>query len=450
MSSTLPAPTDRAPRAGQPPRGWWVHAGVAAAAMALTMPGRTHGLGLITEPLMADLALAKVPFGALNFWATLVGAMFCIPVGWALDRFGVRAVLAAILLAFGAAVLAMTGVQAGGRQAVLLTPELFFGGGLEYSPVPLDLFLLVLLTRGLGQAALSVVSLALVGKVAGKKPGLVIGVYSILVSLGFMIGYRGAQFAFERYQFGWRELWGGLGWTLVVSGALALLFVRNPRPAERAEDDAPRTPGERSYTLRGALLSPAFWVFGLATSFYGLVVAGMSLFGQSLLAERGFDRGVFLTLTYATIPIGLGANLAAGWLATKVRLGSLLGASLVIQTAALAYFPRVSTLAEIYVYSAAMGVSGGILTVVFFAVWRQAYGPVHLGKIQGAAQLLTVVASAAGPFVLAAGQRHYGSFAPVVQNFALTAAVFAVAAFLTPLPKQITTNPQTNEDEGTW
>src|SRR5690242_3043987 len=141
-------------------------AGVAAAAMVATLPGRTHGLGLVTEPLLADLGLGRVPFAALNFWATLIGAAFCLPIGWAIDRLGVRAVLAAVLLALGAVVLAMTGVTAGGRAVELPAPEVFFVGGVEWSAVPLDLFVLVLLTRGLGQSALSVVSLALVGKVA--------------------------------------------------------------------------------------------------------------------------------------------------------------------------------------------------------------------------------------------------------------------------------------------
>ena len=88
-----------------------------------------------------------------------------------------------------------------------------------------------------------------------------------------------------------------------------------------------------------------------------------------------------------------------------------------------------------YAYAAAMGVAGGVLTVVFFTVWRQAFGPRHLGQIQGAAQLLTVLASAAGPLLLAAGQRAYGSYAPVVpEPRPRSPAVFAVAAWLVPLP----------------
>lgn len=408
--------------------------GVAAAAMVATLPGRTHGLGLVTEPLLADLGIGRVPFAALNFWATLVGAMFGLPVGWAIDRLGVRVVLAAVLLALGAVVVAMTGVAAGGRAVELPAAEVFFVGGVEWSAVPLDLFVLVLLTRGLGQSALSVVSLALVSKVAGSRPGAVIGVYSFLVAVGFMAAFAGVKAAFEQFHLDWRPLWAGMGWVLIGLGVLALLFVRNPRAdGETTPDGEPTASGA---TLGAALRTPAFWVFGLATSFYGLIAAGMSLFNQSLLAERNFDRGVFLTITSVTPLIGLAANLVTGLLATRVRLGVLLAAALLIQAAALAVFPQVSTLAKVYAYAAAMGVAGGMLTVIFFTVWRQAFGVAHLGQIQGAAQLLTVLASAAGPLVLAAGQRAYGSYVPVVQNLAGVAAAFAVAALLTPVPEK--------------
>jgi len=416
--------------------------GTAAAAMVATLPGRTHGLGLVTEPLMADLGLERVPFAALNFWATIVGAAFCLPVGWMIDRLGVRIVLTAVLLSLGAVVVSMAGMTPGGYEFSLPTPEMFFVVGVESAVVPLDLFLLVLLTRGLGQSALSVVSLALVGKAAGDRPGAVIGVYSFLVAVGFMAAFAGVKAAFEQFHADWRTVWAAMGWVLIGLSGLTLLFVRNWGQGAAGQGRAIR--GEsQSLTLGAALLTPGFWVFGLATSFYGMVAAGMSLFNQSLLAERGFDRGIFLTITTVTPLIGLAANLLAGWLATRIRLGVLLASGLLVQAVALAAFPVVSTLPQVYAYAAAMGVAGGVLTVVFFTVWRQAFGPTHLGQIQGAAQLLTVLASAAGPLVLAAGHRSYGSYAPVVQNLAVVAAAFAVAAMLTPLP---TANAPRKED----
>ena len=51
----------------------WVNLAVAALAMVGTLPGRTQGLGLVTESLLADLQLDRVVFARINFWATLVG-----------------------------------------------------------------------------------------------------------------------------------------------------------------------------------------------------------------------------------------------------------------------------------------------------------------------------------------------------------------------------------------
>src|SRR5205085_7642409 len=54
----------------------WVQMLVAAAAMVGTLPGRTQGLGLVTEPLLQDMGLSRVAFAEFNLWATLIGALF--------------------------------------------------------------------------------------------------------------------------------------------------------------------------------------------------------------------------------------------------------------------------------------------------------------------------------------------------------------------------------------
>lgn len=71
-------------------------------------------------------------------------------------------------------------------------------------------------------------------------------------------------------------------------------------------------------TLGQALATPTFWVFALATSLYGLIAAGVSLFNQSILEERHFGRDVFLTITTVTPLIGLASNLTTGWVAALV------------------------------------------------------------------------------------------------------------------------------------
>jgi hypothetical protein len=81
-----------------------------------------------------------------------------------------------------------------------------------------------------------------------------------------------------------------------------------------------------------------------------------------------------------------------------------------------------------------MGAAGGLVTVVFFAIWTQAFGKIHLGRIQSAAQMLTVVASAVGPLVVAMAQTQTGSYLSAYRWFAPVAALWAVTVAFTPLP----------------
>src|SRR5687767_4327209 len=85
----------------------WINLSVAALAMVGTLPGRTQGLGLITEPLLASLQMDRVLFARINFWATLIGALFCLGVGRFIDRFGSRMVLTVVTIALAAVVLLM-------------------------------------------------------------------------------------------------------------------------------------------------------------------------------------------------------------------------------------------------------------------------------------------------------------------------------------------------------
>jgi MFS family permease len=422
LTTAAPAPAHSAPGAAAPPAWRWVHVAVAAAAMVATLPGRTHGLGLVTEPLMADLGLGRVAYAEINLWATLLGAAFCLPCGWLLDHLGVRAVLAGNALLLGGVVLVMSGVQGAWTAEVLGVVVL------------LDLFVLVLLTRGLGQSALSVVSLALVGKAAGRRSGPAIGVYSFLVAVGFMAAFAAVKWVLETRDVSWRELWAGIGVGVLLLAPAAALLVWPAQLFDAPGADAAAPAG--GSTLAAALRTPAFWLFALATSLYGLIAAGVSLFNQSILAERGFDREVFLTISMVSPLIGLASNLTTGWLATRWPMGRLMAVAMLLLTAALLVFPLVDTLAQVYAYAAVMGVAGGMVTVIFFGVWGQLYGPAHLGKIQGAAQMLTVLASAVGPLVLAWSKETHGSYVPAFQVLAGCAAALGLAGWWVgrPLP----------------
>ncbi len=93
----------------------WVNVCVAALAMSATLPGRTYGLGLVKEPIRAELGIGDVEFGLLNFWAITIGAAVVFPAGRMIDRLGARGMLVLVTGLLGASVLAMSARRMSGN-----------------------------------------------------------------------------------------------------------------------------------------------------------------------------------------------------------------------------------------------------------------------------------------------------------------------------------------------
>ncbi len=255
------------PRADQVRGAWtgWINVVVAAVIMLATFPGRTQGLGLITEPMLRDLHLDRVTYANINLWATLLGAAICLPVGRLFDRVGLRRATFVLVALLGGVVWTMSRL-AGAAFA---------------------LFLLVLATRALGQSALSVASITAVGKSFDRRVGVAMGVYSVLLSLLFAAAFVAVGNAVRVS--GWRTAWAQVAIGLVLFAAPTVLLLRE-RPAHQPSDPADTGLVDDGLSLAAALRTPAFWVFGGATSLFGLVSSGLGLFNEAVLAERGFDQ----------------------------------------------------------------------------------------------------------------------------------------------------------------
>lgn len=394
----------------------WVHVGVAALAMVGTLPGRTQGLGLITEPLLADLQIDRLLFARVNFWATLIGALFGLGIGRLIDRFGSRVVLTAVAVALGAVVLTMSSATGVGPLALGIT-----------------------LTRGLGQSALSVVSITVVGQWFVRRLSLAMAVYSIALSMGFMVAFPVVGSAV--LQSGWRSAWMAIGLALLLGLApLGWLLVRStPESCGLSPDgDEPRLEGGpdevTGHTLMQALSTPAFWVFGLASAVYGLTASGIALFNESILAERGFDAATYHRSLVIVALTSLVGNFLGGWLTSKGSIKGLMALAMGLLALALAALPHVATQAHVAGYAVVMGLAGGFVIVLFFTFWSRAFGRAHLGKIQGVAQVLTVLASAVGPVLLAGVFTRTGSYSALFYLLAALVAALGFAALVVSVP----------------
>jgi MFS family permease len=421
-------PKSAAPTAGDPLYGWVIVL-VAAVAMAATLPGRTHGLGLVTKHLLNDFpGLTPQGFGRINLWATLIGATFCLPCGWLLDRLGIRLLTTIVMAAVAVLVLWMANIRDETSLIVAIT-----------------------LTRGFGQSMLSVISITMIGKWFQRGLPAAMGVYSVAMSMLMAVG---TGLLSERINtVGWRVGWHELGIALAVATPLCAIFAasrRVPLPSPLAGDGPGPSPlpsplagegpgvrgpdGESSATLWQALASPCFWVFALSISFFGLVTSGISLWQQLILEERGLGPDVFRNTLVVGLLVGLVVNLTAGALAYVIRLQYMLAVAMALLAAAYVLLPLARTAGHAYAFAIVQGIGGGTLTVLFFTVWRRAYGAAHLGLIQGAAQMLTVFASALGPLLVAESNASAGTYNRILFLFAGVSAAFAAVSIFTPVP----------------
>src|SRR5262249_11175069 len=162
---------------------------------------------------------------------------------------GVRAVLVGVAAGLGLSVLGMSAAVGVGLLFVTLT-----------------------LVRGLGQGALSVVSMAMIGKWFTRRLPVAMAVFTVLLAFGFLIGNFAVGEPVKLY--GWRHTWAGVGiFLLAVLAPLGALFARStPESIGLTVEAQPPTalPASFDVPLGTALWSPGFWAFTLATSLFNL------------------------------------------------------------------------------------------------------------------------------------------------------------------------------------
>ncbi len=383
-----------------------------ALSMGATLPGRTHGLGLITTRLLGEWrSLDETTFAQINLIATLIGSLCCLPCGWLVDRAGTRAVLASTMLLLAANLAWMASATTLWQLAVAIT-----------------------LTRGLGQSMLSVISISMMGKRFSKDAGLPMGLYAVLVTVCMALGVwvLSARVAAG----GWRASWWEMSLAIAVLSPLVCALAI-PLPREQQVDHADGGSDRRraSATLAKALASPFFWAIALSIALFALVTSGFSLFQQSILAERGLPERVYHQVLIVGLLTGLVANLVGGWLLRSQTPQVVLLVAMLLLASSLAAMPIVETSLQAFLQAVVAAAGGGLLTVLFFAIWSDVFGERHLGKIQGVAQMITVLSSAVGPLVVAGGRAYWGTYSPILLVLAGLSAALGMAGLCVAIPR---------------
>ncbi len=209
--------------------------------------------------------------------------------GWLFDRYDQRLILIGNLLLLGLAVLGMSAAHTW-----------------------MTLFITLILTRGLGQSALSVVSLTIVAKAfEPRRVGLAMAWYAILSVPYHLLLIKGVGWAQADGDWGWREIWSVVGVSLMAMSVWLSGLKRQSR--EYSVNNVEQEPG---WTLVEALQTPAFWLFSLTISIWGMIYYGVvALFNVDIFKERGFDEKLYFNVLSVITVVALVSKLVVfGWL----------------------------------------------------------------------------------------------------------------------------------------
>jgi len=410
--------------------------GFAATGIFMSAPGQSYSVAAFIDPMLADLGLLRTQYSTAYLVATLIGGLTLPWVGRQVDSLGARRMLPMVAVLLGGACFWMANV----RHVV----SLYVGFSL---------------IRCLGQGSLTLISTWMVGEWFERRRGLATGLVALGGTLSVMVVplFNNLLIA----EFGWRNTWMILAAAVWIVLDLPGIFLIRDRPEDlgllpdwgsSADSRAQRmntaavqpavadeaklhdiAPTQESWTVSEAIRTPTFWKLLAVVSTCSLIGTGLVFHQVSLLGEHGISRIDALSLLGVQALVGTFSCVVAGYLTDRCQARYLLAASMAFLTLALLLLIVMPSPGWTVVYSALIGLMGGIIRSTGMVVWINYYGRQFQGAVRGFAMSIMVIAAAFGPLPLALAKDYLGNYELALLIFLALPAI-SVAAVLTAAP----------------
>jgi len=415
------------------PRSWfygWFMLPVATLGVICTSPGQSFVITIFRPFIQDELGITKTQATGAYAFGTGFAALMMTFVGMAMDRFGLRKTLAAVVLLLAAACTLMANVQ-----------------GLA------SLFFAFLFLRMFGQGALGMLSGNVLAMWFHRKLGATMGIMAtgMAAAIAFVPGLSAVLVE----QLGWRGAYLALGTLVLAIMGPLLLWVHRNRPEDVGQrvdgDDEPHPddqppPTERAFTMKQALATRSFWLALSAFVFFGFSVTAMIICATSIFESRGFSPEESAALA-ARITFALGMTLVAGQfvaglLADRLPLHVMLAGS-PLMLALAAWILRHPDSAEwVLVLGFVIGIAQALTMAVGGTIWVRYYGRTHLGKIRGVVTTFGAGLSGFGPFMVDGMAELFHGYNGVLLGLVIAPIPLALAVLFATRPPEPPSQPQ--------
>lgn len=191
---------------------------------------------------------------------------------------------------------------------------------------------------------------------------------------------------------------------LVIPGLFNLVMLSGTRGSRSDELKSPAADGAPvSSPLKIALGEPAFWGLSLALTTYALLFSGLTFHMVPLLSERGYNLDTIVAAVALIGPSQVGGRLLLFFFANNASARALGRVVFCIPIAAMTclIFARSLGFAGLVAFTLLYGLGNGMITIIRGAGIAEIFGTRGYGAISGALTVVTNIAKAAAPLLLA-------------------------------------------------
>ncbi len=410
----------------------WIILFASTVGILVSAPGQTMGVSTFTDYLLENIGVNRNQLSIAYMVGTVGSSLILTYAGNLYDKYGARWVAMTVSMLLSVVLVLLSQSD---RIIHLFTRKT--DSAVYVAIAMATLMFLFFMLRFSGQGVLTMVSRNMLMKWFVAHRGLVNGISSVFVALGFSI----APLSFDMLIQGtsWRQAWLIMALSIgVVFTLFVFIFFRdNPQDMNMPPDGEKQAARQknkkpqniREFSLQEARKTLTFWLFAIPLALYALYITGFTFHLVSIFESAGLNREKALAVFIPYSIISVTLSLIGGWISDRIKLKYLLILILAGQLIALYSLAKLNGSFYYYSFIVGNGIVNGMFNVLMAVSWPRFYGYKHLGKITGFVMALIVFASALGPIIFSFSFSRLGSYSYGLYGLAAVVFILFILSF---------------------